>query len=496
MRKTIFLLLLLAAGCCTLPAQDGKIRRVLAPAERNGFTSLTSYDSLKGFLGLLAGCPGMEVSTIASTRSGRSVFLVRYHQRAPSSNKAPLRVLLFAQQHGDEPAGKEALTMLLAKCASGSAAMALPGIDLRVIPQMNPDGGERRQRRTADSLDLNRSHLLLNSPETAALHELFYSWRPQVTMDIHEYAALSESWSKKGFIKRADVQLGMLTNLNSSETLRFYEQTLVFPFIASRMQTGGYVFQEYIVGSPEDRIRHSTTEINDGRQSFGILNTLSFIQEGRNGKTPEENLERRARSQLASIEALLAFCQEHAQQIADMVAAERARLPGMLGHAFALRMEHVHGNGVLRIPVTLVPSGHDTIQTVGPYHDVVRAVAETTVPSGYYIPAAQRAVIALLQRHHVGLETVQAEREMGVERYWIDSVGTDVLEEDTLPRPFVHTTRETLTVHPGDVVLSTAQWHSMFLPSMLEPESIWGLLKYAAFAELLKEKKYPICRIP
>jgi hypothetical protein len=36
----------------------------------------------------------------------------------------------------------------------------------------------------------------------------------------------------------------------------------------------------------------------------------------------------------------------------------------------------------------------------------------------------------------------------------------------------------------------------MFLPSMLEPESIWGLLKYAAFAELLKEKKYPICRIP
>jgi hypothetical protein len=133
---------------------------------------------------------------------------------------------------------------------------------------------------------------------------------------------------------------------------------------------------------------------------------------------------------------------------------------------------------------------------VGPYHDVVRAVATTTVPSGYYIPAAQRAVITLLQRHHVGLETVQAEREMGVERYWIDSVGTDVLEEDTLPRPFVHTTRETLIAHPGDVVLSTAQWHSMFLPTMLEPESIWGLLKYDAFAPLLKEKKYPICRIP
>jgi hypothetical protein len=178
-----------------------------------------------------------------------------------------------------------------------------------------------------------------------------------------------------------------------------------------------------------------------------------------------------------------------------MVTAERARLSGMAGSEFSLRMEHVHGNGALRIPVTLVPSGYDTVLAVGPYHDVVQATARTTVPQGYYIPAAQRPVIELLQRHHVQLEMVQAERTINVERYWIDSVGTDVLEEDTLPRPFVHKTSETLGVHPGDVVLSTAQWHSMFLPTMLEPESIWGILKYEAFATLLKEKKYPICRI-
>jgi hypothetical protein len=489
------LVLILATACSLLSAQGGQTRRVQSPVERNRFALLTSYDSLIAFVGSIAGCPGMGVSTLGTTRSGRSVFVVRYSPKNSPSNEPPLKVLLFAQQHGDEPSGKEALTVLLAKCASGEAAAMLQGIDLRIVPQMNPDGSELRRRRTSDSLDLNRSHLLLSSPETAALHELFYEWQPQVTMDIHEFGAYSESWSKAGFIKRADVQMGTLTNLNSSENLRSFEHTMVFPFVADRMRAAGYAFEEYIVGSPEDRIRHSTTEINDGRQSFGILNTMSFIQEGRGGKTLEQNLERRVRSQLTSIEALLTFCREHAEVIARMVTAERARLSGQIGSPFVLRMEHIHGTGVLRIPVTLVPSGRDTVLAVGPYHDVVHPLATTTVPSGYYIPASQHSVIDLLKRHHVLMEQVTGDRTIDVERYWIDSVGFDVLEEDTLPRPFVHTTLETVTVHPGDVVVSTAQWHSMFLPTTLEPESMWGILKYDAFAPLLKEKRYPICRL-
>ncbi len=496
MLRTISLALVFVAACGRLSAQEGENVRVLAPVERAGFGSLTSYDSLKAFLRTLAGRSGLEVSTLASTRKGRSVFLIRYSPAVSSSKETPLRVLLFAQQHGDEPSGKEALTMLLAMYASGIASKALSGIELCVVPQMNPDGAELRQRRTSDSLDLNRSHLLLNSSETAGLHELFYSWQPHVTLDIHEFSPYSESWSKKGFLKRADAQLGMLTNLNSPASLQTYEHTMVFPFIASRMGAAGYAFEEYIVGSPEDRIRHSTTEINDGRQSFGILGTLSFIQEGRNGRTPEDRLERRVRSQLAAVEGLLAFCRDHAQTIVRMVTAERARLSAQAGRPFALRMEHVHGRGVLQIPLTLVPSGRDTVMAVGPYHDVVRAIATTTIPSGYYIPAAQRSVIDLLKRHHVLMETVQAERSVDVERYWIDSVGFDVLEEDTLPRPFVRRTRETVVVHPGDVILSTAQWHAMVLPTVLEPESMWGILKYEIFAPLLREKRYPICRIP
>jgi Zinc carboxypeptidase len=467
-----------------------------APVERNGFSHLTSYDSLQSFLREISRSSVTRLETIGTTREGRSVSAVRVAPTEQSHGTEKLRVLLFAQQHGDEPSGKEALTMLLAKCASGENAAALTQIELCVVPQMNPDGGERRQRRTSDSVDLNRSHLLLNSPETSALHELFLSWQPHVTLDIHEYGAYSRSWADAGYSKRGDVQLGTLTNLNSSGILRKYQHDSVLTFVAGRMKDNRYTFHEYIVGSPGDRIRHSTTEINDGRQSFGILNTLSFIQEGRQGRSLEEGLERRARSQLAAIEALLSYCNGHAQEIRDLVAGERHKLSTSAGSRFALRMEHVHGDGVLRIPVQTVPAGRDTVISATPYHDLVRPVAETTVPSGYVIPAGERSIIELLRRHHVKGETVERERAANVETYWIDSVGTDVLEEDSLPRPFVRRERSVITLQPGDLVVSTAQWHGMFLPTLLEPESMWGLTKYSTFSGLLRQKRYPISRIP
>ena len=457
---------------------------------------LTSYDSLQAFLGEISRNSSVTVDVIGRSKEGRSITAAGIGGTGSAVRAGRLRVLIFAQQHGDEPSGKEALTMFLARCASGRGPALLEHLDLRVIPQMNPDGSERGQRRTSEGIDLNRSHLLLNSPETVALHDLFASWKPQVTLDVHEYGAYSASWMEGGYIKGGTVQLGMLTNLNSSDALCTYQHAAIYPFIASKMAEAGFAFHEYIVGSPKERIRHSTTEINDGRQSFGILNTLSFIQEGRQGKTLEDDLERRTLSQLTAIQALLEYCNAHAQEIIDLVATERTHLHGMGGTEFALRMEHVHAGGTLRIPVQRLDDGRDTVMALGPYHDSVRPVCSTTVPAGYCIPAAQRAIIDLLQWHHVEMETVQAERSVQAESWWIDSVGVDVLEEDSLPRPFVRTRAEVVTLHPGDVLVSTRQWHGVFLPTMLEPESMWGLTKYAQFADLLKSKRYPIYRIP
>ena len=493
MLRVVCVMLLLFSSSIVLNAQD---RRVLAPVERNGFTALTSYDSLRAFLGSLAGSSSLHISTIATTRSGRSVFLVHYTSPGATSNDSTLRVLLFAQQHGNEPSGKEAMTILLARCASGGLNDLRAPLDLYIVPQMNPDGAELRQRRTSDSLDMNRMHLVLGTPEVEALHEVFHAVKPHVTLDVHEFFAYSESWTDSGIIKMADVQLGMLTNPNSSHALAAFQHSEVFPAVAKAMAGDGYLFQEYIVGSPSDRVRHSTTEINDGRQSFGILNTLSFIQEGREGNTLEENLERRSRSQLTGIMALLQCCTSHASEIIALLGREREALKNHVGDTFALRMQHIAGDRRLVIPVRTLSTGRDTTWLVTPYHSVVQTLSKTTLPQAYVVPKQCSSVIRLLEKHHVSFTTVQAPRTMRVDRYIIDSVDSDALEEDTLPRPHVHAVSELVTLSSGDVIVPTTQWHSFFLATLLEPESMWGLTKYPQFSWILKNPAYPILRVP
>jgi hypothetical protein len=368
-------------------------------------------------------------------------------------------------------------------------------MDLVIIPQMNPDGAERHQRRTADGIDMNRSHLLLHTPEVRGLHDLFFSWMPEVTVDVHEYGSFSRDWMDGGFIKSSDVQLGMLTNLNSPSSLRRFQHERVFPAVAGAMDRAGYSFSEYIVGSPADRLRHSTTEINDGRQSFGILGTLSFIQEGRKWRSVEDRLERRARSQYTALGGLLRCIAERAAEVRGLVSAARAGLPKRAGTTVITRMDHVPSQPRPAIPVWRVNEDKDTAWMVSPYHGRVAPLDSTILPGAYVVPRELSAVRELLERHHVRFDTVREPERLHLGEYAVDTVGVVVIEEDSLPAPGLRLLSTVRDLRPGDLVVPTDQWHSLFLASALEPASLWGLLKYPAFAgDLVSNGKYRILR--
>jgi hypothetical protein len=491
--KHAFLLLLGATISYTVVVGQTKI---IAPVERGGFSHVTSYDSLQEYLKLIASSPGMQVEQIATSRLGRMVKAVKISADARfGSDTTKLRVLLFAQQHGDEPSGKEALTLLIAKFASLRKSHLTNRLDILIVPQMNPDGSELRQRRTSDSMDLNRNHVLLTSPETKGLHDLFEKWMPEITLDMHEFTSGKE-WSDSGMIKTADIQLGMLTHPSTPERIRNVQHQGVYPFIASELKRQGYRFQEYIVGSPDSRIRHSTTEINDGRQSFGILNTMSFIQEGRKWYGLEDTLRRRTESQLASVEALLEYCAQHADEIHLMVSNERSRLSNTAGTNIVLRLEHGFGTIQSVIPVLNLRSKKDTVWTIAPYHSVVQPHLIAKIPYAYAVPKQLTGVLELLKRHHVKVENVSTERSVQAEVCTLDSIGTEIVEEDPKPRPYVHWNKTAISLHPGDMIIKTNQLQSLFVTIVLEPESVWGLMGYNSFDAVLHTPGvYPIYRI-
>ena len=45
------------------------------------------------------------------------------------------------------------------------------------------------------------------------------------------------------------------------------------------------------------------------------------------------------------------------------------------------------------------------------------------------------------------------------------------------------------------MIVRTNQLHSLFLATVLEPESVWGLAKYPRFGEIVRLGKYPLVRI-
>lgn len=441
--------------------------------------------------------PNVQTERIAISHEGRAVTLVKVTTSETfGADQGKVRVLLFAQQHGDEPSGKEALLLLLAKAFSGNLAQVLERVDLLLVPQVNPDGSERRQRRTTHGIDLNRAHVVLNSPEVRALHDLFHIWMPHVTLDIHEYCALSSRWVESGVLRTADVQLGTLTNLNSSPAIRAYQRERMLPFVAGEMARQGYQCHEYVVGFPGSGVRHSTTEINDGRQSFGLLNTLSFLQEGRKWRGFTERMEYRVATQLASIEALLCYCRAQADEILALVRGERRKLRETAGTEAVVRMDHiVEGNKPLLIPGCDAHLGKDLTVALSPYHSTVKPLRSVALPSAYLIPAEYARVAGLLAAHRVRVIPVEDAKSVRAEVPMIEKVEWEVLEGESLARPQVDFRVGSVNLRPGDMVVPTGQLHALFLATLLEAESMWGLARYRQFASLMKEGAFPFKRI-
>src|SRR4029453_16601221 len=96
----------------------------------------------------------------------------------------PFRVLLWSQMHGDEPTATAALfdvfDYLSRHRNEPLVQRLLSQLTLHVVPMLNPDGAERFQRRNAQSIDINRDALRLQTPEGRALKALRDRLNPQV----------------------------------------------------------------------------------------------------------------------------------------------------------------------------------------------------------------------------------------------------------------------------------------------------------------------------
>lgn len=454
-------------------------------------TQPTSYEEIKTLVETLdADSDLLEAEVIGRSAQGRNLYALKFSSSRFGEDPAKIRVLIFAQQHGNEQSGKEGALLLAAELLKPENRYLFDRIDLALIPQVNPDGSEVNKRFNAKGMDLNRNHLILTEPETQALHRLFDRYLFEVSLDVHEYFPYGESWEKFGFRKNSEVTVGTTTNINISKDIRSLSDKGYLPFALQYLRDQGFTAFTYCPGGPpnEGLIRHSTFDVNDGRQSLGVQHTFSFIQEGMNGKDAfVDNLQRRAEGQMTGMRALLEYAWGNHEKIKTLVATEREKLlsppPGQM---VAIQSEHIADDRMLALPVYSYATGRDTVIQVADYRPIVRSLYDVEKPLGYLIPKDDQVLADWAKRRGFRQERLKKASRFRIEQYQVMSIDTIDFEGDPVANPTLEV-RELKKLRASKYLyLPTNQLKGNLLVLALEPKSMLGLATYKQFAGMLK----------
>jgi hypothetical protein len=534
-KKLVYVIFIFSLSVTALLA-----RAVKTPAEEINFTRYSQHEEVSRFLSRLDQLSKeLEIQIIGQTREvkdypSKDLYLcIITEEGADCPHKLNLEkpsFLIVASQHGNEQSAKEAVLWLIRDLAVGEMKSLLKKVNFLVIPQANPYGNRYDQRRNEQDLDLNRDHVKLESPEVMAIHRVFRFWMPEVTLDIHE----------KGddFYR---VSIGCVSNVNIHPWLQKISQNTILAEIEKKLRKKNITFHEYLVtqrmgidssagvryreedlGERKTMKRYSTTDLNDGRNSLGIYETLSFIQEGAS-RHDVKTLRERTRWQYFGIRFLAESIAKHGSEIVSRVRSLREDLVERAS-AFSredlvhLSMKYSRSEREPELTIESFESLESPIRGIlkvdkkagepltradfepYPYPSTLKVVEEVEKnwfpnvepalsvprPLGYIIPARHQDVVETLLRHGLEVDIFTKDTTLEVEVY---QVGTVVpAEYDDLPPQKIEVEKKSIQtiVKREDFYVSCAQAGANLIPCLLEPESQYGLIRYWKF-ELVPE---------
>jgi hypothetical protein len=495
MIKKILLLFLILVSC-----SESK-KELITPLQKKNFTNPTTYKELKSFVSELDSASRIVTSeTIGESVNARNLYALKFSKTEVGADKSKIKVLIIAQQHGNEQSGKEGALLLANDLIKEENKYLFDRLDIVIVPLVNPDGSEENKRVNGNEMDLNRNHLILSEPETQAIHSLFDKYLFEVTMDVHEYFPYTEKWKKFGYMENTDEFLGVTNNVNISQKIRDLSNNSFLPFWKKYLSERKFSNFVYSPGGPPeiDYIRNSTFDINDGRQSFGIQNTISFIQEGLNGKDNfAENIRHRAEGQATGIRALLEFAYQNNETIKNTVSEERLKLVNETpGTMVSIQSEHVKTGEKLHLPMHSFSTNSDTIIIVNDYRPLVKSIWDVKKPSGYLIPSQMSDLVKWISNHGLKSFPYIKEATDRIEQYEITRIDSIDFERDIIVNPITTMKEKEASFDPkGYIYIPTAQLDGNMIVIALEPKSMLGLVTYKQFSSLLKPgEDFPILR--
>jgi hypothetical protein len=492
-------------------------------AERTGFTETSSHADVLAFLDSLGKVTGdMRLATLTTSPEGRRVPWVLAARPLPAGPAEAERsgrpiVYLQANIHGGEVEGKEAAQMLLRDLTHGRLSRLLDSLILLVVPIYNADGNERlgpgeRNRPGQNGpdlvgqnpsglwLNLNRDYVKLEAPESRAAAALIAAWDPDLFMDLH-----TTNGSYHGYLLTYAPGL----NPNSSPATDFMRNRFL-PLVRDRMQRR-HSQPTFSYGNFRSQDPDSLAlgwETYDPRPRFGtnwmgLRGRLAVLSEGYSN---------------ADFKTRVSATYNFVVEVLSLVAEQRSNIKALVQASNRWRPDSVAVRSVLAAP-TIQPviaeitrpagegaGGYARRQRTGVYRSIrmpvfdrFRASRKELLPAAYLVPPRLRALVQLLRRQAIEVDSMTGPWQGPVESFAIESVVVGPLFEGhrtvQAEGRWVAGTGDTATT-AGWYLVPTSQPFGVLAAYLLEPASEDGVVTWNFLdREIEAGGRYPLLRL-
>jgi hypothetical protein len=478
--------------------------RLASPAFDKSEPSLTSQDEMATFLAILAReSRHLRLKSLGRSTLGRDIPLLYATKEGLDDPAAIARlgrpvIWLIGQQHGNEPAGGEAMLAVAMALSAGELEPLLGQLSVVIVPRGNVDGAAADRRDLASGADPNRDHLLLSQPEVRALHAAMRSLPPDVVVDHHEFSVAWRWVEKFGALQGPDVTILEATHPAVPRALTDIAHTLYRPALETAMERHGLSSHDYVTTSAEQTDRTVSLGGNApgiARNTFGLRGSVSYLIETRGVGIGLQSYQRRVATHYLLAKAVL-------EASAADPAGLRSRIDAARAAAAAGPLELIvsHRIGERPIVLPLIDPKSGAPKPTGVTLADSRKVEPTELrrrPFGYLVLRGAKLVAERLALNEVFACEVAAPTRLDVEVYRVTRVKARAGRESINPDQSMQVTvsAKTVEVPIGALWVSMEQAAAGIVAAALEPDSPGSYLGVGVIPMADDETEAPLYRV-
>lgn len=524
MKKLICILLLAVSVQAMAQTQSSWTDDLIITPERSNFEKTSTYAEVMGFINTIKNkSPYIQVSTIGKSPMGKDIPLVILANPAvstPEQARASGKMVVYVQGniHAGEVEGKESLLMMMRDILLGAKGNLLQNQILLFVPIYNCDGNDKMakglrpsqenspletgERENGQGLDLNRDAMKMETPETQGMiQNVVTAWDPQMSVDLHTtngtWHAYSLTWAPS-YLSAGEPATYQYTNyvMLPSITKKVKDKYELFfgPYGDYSVREGWPLKNFYTYN------HHPRYVINQ----FGLRNRMAILSEA----FAHERFYQRIHSTYTFVNEILDYCNTHSKEIIQINhEAETAAIKNVLDNAGkakkGVRFKMVPNADKLNAFRTYdyksftKPDGSKQVLKTGnivtydniTYYGEFKDTVQSTLPRGYIIPAAQKAIAEHLIKQGVKVEKLDKDEKLNGEVFMVEKLtrAPRKFEGHAMASAEGKFEATVYTAAKGDYKVDLAQPLANLAFYLLEPQSDDGLLTWNFFDAYLDQ---------